>query len=67
MRNTTKLKQILLKYAITLTMDDDGLFTLALDDKHQHEENVFFEGKSYAIVVDKAHRYMNKKIKSELL
>jgi hypothetical protein len=47
-------------------MDDDGLFTLALDDKHQQEENVFFEGKSYAIVVDKAHRYMNKKIKSDL-
>ena len=33
MRNTTKLKAILLKYSVCLDMSDDGLFTMNLVDK----------------------------------
>ena len=33
MRNTTKLKQILLKYNLDLSMEEDGLLKLTLVDK----------------------------------
>ncbi len=63
MRNTTKLKQILLKYSVCLDMDDDGLFTLSLVDKMRPDKMTSVEGKSYSIVINKAHSFFLKSLK----
>ncbi len=54
MRNTTKLKHILLKYDILLTMPDDSFFRMALIDKSTNEEK-YLEGKNYSEVISKAY------------
>jgi hypothetical protein len=64
MRNTTKLKHLLIKYSATFNLEDEGLFQLMIQDKFSRNKNAIFEGKSYATVLDKAYRYMMKEIKS---
>jgi hypothetical protein len=62
MRNSTKLKTLLIKYSITLDLSNDEMFRLALTDK-QSNETQFFEGKSYGYVLAKAYSYLLKKLK----
>ncbi len=63
MRNTTKLKAVLLKYSVCLDMTDDGLFTLNLVDKMNPSKMETIEGKSYSIVVSKAYSILLKETK----
>jgi hypothetical protein len=62
MRNTTKLKTLLLKYTVSFDMEDDGLFKLMLTDK-QSNEGQLFEGKSYSIVLGKAYSFLLQRLK----
>jgi hypothetical protein len=65
MRNSTKLKNILLKYSLALDMDDGELFRLTLVDKASNEM-ASFEGKSYGDVLKLAYSFMLKEIKVDL-
>jgi len=62
MRNTTKLKQILLKYDLDLSMDEDGLIKLTLVDKNTGSP-ARFENSSYSTLVSKSYSYFLKEIK----
>ena len=62
MRNTTKLKALLLKYTVSFDMNDDEQFQLMLTDK-QNYKTLLFEGESYSIVVAKAYSHMLKELK----
>lgn len=62
MRNTTKLKTLLLKYTVSFDMDDDGMFTLLLTDKGTNDTHQF-EGESYARVLAKAYSFLLKVLK----
>lgn len=62
MRTTTKLKHILQLYSVTLDMNVDGEMQLMIFDKKDNSSEEF-TNKSYSIVVDKAFRYMMRKIK----
>ena len=62
MRNSTKLKTLLIKYTVTLDMDDDAVFKLILTDKQTNEAQLF-EGKSYSMVLSKAYSYLLKELK----
>jgi len=64
MRNTTKLKQILLKYDLDLSMDEDGLMTLTLVDKITGSLTSF-ENSSYSSLLSKCYSHFLKTIKSE--
>jgi hypothetical protein len=64
MRNTTKLKQILLKYNLDLSMEDDGLLKLTLVDKNTG--NLFsFEHASYSQLLTKSYSHFLKELKTE--
>ena len=65
MRNTTKLKNLLLKYNADFSMDDDFHFKLSIFDKVTGESQLF-EGDGYAKVLQQAHSYMLKRLKNEL-
>ena len=54
MRNTTKLKNLLLKYDADFSMDDDFHFRLTITDKVSGKQQLF-EGDGYAIVLAKAY------------
>ena len=64
MRNTTKLKHVLLKYTAEFNMSDEGIFTLTLIDKFNPSNIYQFEGKSYAIVLSKAYSHLLKELKN---
>lgn len=64
MRNTTKLKQILLKFDLDLSMDGDGLIKISLIDKNTGELSRF-ENSSYSTLVSKSYSYFLKAIKEE--
>ena len=61
MRNTTKLKHILQLYSVALDMDDDGQMHLMIFDKKDNSSEEFIN-KSYSVLVDKAFRYMMKRL-----
>ena len=61
MRSTTKLKHILQLYTVTLDMNEDGEMHLMVFDKKDNSSEEFIN-KSYSVVVDKAFRYMMKKL-----
>lgn len=63
MRNSTKLKTLLLKYTITLDLTNDGLFKLVLTDKQTHKTELF-EGESYGKVLAMAYSYLLKEVKN---
>lgn len=63
MRNSTKLKTLLLKYTILLDLTNDGLFKLVLTDK-QTQKTEFFEGESYGKVLAMAYSYLLRDLKS---
>lgn len=64
MRNTTKLKQILLKYDLDLSMDDDSLLKLTLIDKNTGTLTSF-EHSSYSQLLNKSYSHFLKELKSE--
>jgi len=64
MRNTTKLKHMLLKYTFTLDMDEDDFFKLVLTDKQTNHMQLI-EGKSYSEVLSKGYSYFLKELKKE--
>jgi hypothetical protein len=61
MRNTTKLKHLLQLYTIALEMNEEGEMQLMIFDK-QDNSSAEFINKSYSVVVDKAYRYMMKRL-----
>jgi hypothetical protein len=63
MRNTTKLKNILLQYSVGLDLNEDEHFVLSLVSKDVQNEMISFEGKSYSIVISKAYSYFLKELK----
>ena len=65
MRNTTKLKQILLKYDIDLSMDDDELMRMTLVDKTSGELKTF-ENSSYSFLINKAYSFFKKELRESI-
>ena len=61
MRNTTKLKHILQLYTVTLDMNEDGQMHLMIFDKKDNSSEEFIN-KSYSVLIDKAFRYMIKRL-----
>jgi hypothetical protein len=64
MRNTTKLKVLLLKYTVSFDMDDDERFTLLLTDKATNDMHQF-EGESYGKVLARAYSFLLKELKKK--
>ena len=64
MRNTTKLKHLLLKYTVSLDMNDDEFFQLVITDKVNNNMQMF-EGKSYSIVIAKAYSHLLHQLKAK--
>lgn len=64
MRNTTKLKTLLLKYTLSFDMDDDGNFKLTLMDKTNGNMQ-HFEADSYGRVLAKAYSYLLRELKQK--
>ena len=63
MRNTSKLKQILLKYDVALSLDEDGLMSLSLVDKDVHRMETFSHA-SYSMLISKAHSFFLKQVRT---
>jgi hypothetical protein len=59
MKNTTKLKLILIRYSVTFDMDEDENLQLTLSDKKDRAKQTFIH-KNYTAVVRMAFVYMNK-------
>lgn len=64
MRNTTKLKAILLKYIIRMEMNDDGIFTLELTDKLTGK-NDEIRAKNYSEAIRKSYSHLLQELKKE--
>ncbi len=65
MRNTTKLKQILLKYDLALSLEEEVLLKMSLVDKDNGK--VFhFEHSSYSQLMSKAYAHFLKSLKKEM-
>jgi len=62
MRNTTKLKQILLKYDVDISMDEENLMKLTLVDKITGSLT-FFEHNSYSQLINKGFSHFMKELK----
>ena len=65
MRNTTKLKQILLKYNLDLTLEEEDLMKMTLVDKTSGRMQSF-EHASYSKLISKAYSFMLKELRKEL-
>jgi hypothetical protein len=64
MRNSTKLKTLLIKYTVSLDLDDDEAFVLLLIDKSNNETKQF-HGKSYSSVLSMAYSFMLRALKQQ--
>jgi len=62
MRNTTKLKLILTKFDVALSMTEEELMTLSLVDKDTGND-VYFQHKTYSWLISKAYSHLLKSIK----
>jgi len=62
MRNTTKLKQILLKYDLALSMEEENLLKLILVDKITGSL-ASFEHSSYSQLLSKCYSHFLKELK----
>jgi hypothetical protein len=62
-RNATKLRNILLKYSLTLDLTDEELFRITLMDKDTHKLHTF-EEKSYTLALGKAFGHLLKETKT---
>ena len=65
-RNTTKLKAILLKYSIFLEMSDDGIMKMTLVDK-VHLDEEWIQAKSYSQLIGMAYSHLLRALKKEEL
>jgi hypothetical protein len=66
MRNTTKLKQVLLKFNLDLSMEEETLMKMTLIDKVTGRMKSF-EHSSYSHLISKAYGYMLQEIKKDLV
>jgi hypothetical protein len=64
MRNTTKLKQILLKYDLALSMKEEDLLQFTLVDKNTGNF-LSFEHRSYSQLLSKCYSFFLKELKTE--
>jgi hypothetical protein len=64
MRNTTKLKQILLKYDLALSMKEEDLLQFTLVDKNTGNF-ISFEHHSYSQLLSKCYSFFLKELKTE--
>ena len=64
MRNTTKLKQILLKYDLALSMQEETFMKLSLIDKATGKIKSF-EHASYSQLIGKGYGYLLKELKTD--
>ena len=64
MRNTTKLKHILLKYDLALSMEEENLLKLTLVDKITGNL-ASFEHSSYSHLISKCYSHFLKEIKTQ--
>ena len=62
MRNTSKLKLILAKFDVALSMTEEELMTLSLVDKDSGDD-VHFQHKTYSWLVGKAYSHLLKSVK----
>jgi hypothetical protein len=62
MKNTTKLKQLLQLYTISLDADENEIMHLTLIDKRNRISKTFTD-KTYTVVIRLAHSYMLKELK----
>lgn len=65
MRNTTKLKQILLKYDLALSLEEENLLKLTLVDKSTGKIKDF-EHSSYSHLIRKGYSHLLKSLKTDL-
>jgi hypothetical protein len=65
MRNTTKLKQILLKYDLALSLAEENLLRLTLIDKLTGKIQDF-DHSSYSHLISKGYGYLLKSLKADL-
>lgn len=63
MKNTSKLRNILQLYTISLDMDEDNLFHLTMNSK-TGSASVTFADKAYTVAVGKAFSHMMKEVKA---
>ena len=64
MRNSTKLKTLLIKYSLTIERNEDGIFKIVLTDK-QDSSSHLFEGESYGSALSKAYSHLLKEVKKK--
>jgi hypothetical protein len=64
MRNTTKLKKILLKYDLALSMEEENLLKLTLVDKKTGSFSIF-EHSSYSQLISMCYSHFLKQLKME--
>jgi hypothetical protein len=64
MRNTTKLKQVLLKYDLAISMEEESLLRITLVDKITGSL-IHFEHSSYSNLLSKCYSYFLKELKNE--
>ena len=64
MRNTTKLKQILLKYDLAISMEEENLMKITLVDKMNGSFTIF-EHSSYSQLLSRSYAHFLKELKQE--
>lgn len=62
MRNNTKIKHVLIRFDLQLTLKDDNEIDIKLTDKWQQAHTVF-SGKNLTALLDNAYRYLMTKTK----
>ncbi len=63
MRNTTKLKQVLLKYDLAISMEEENLLRITLVDKITGSL-IHFEHSSYSNLLSKCYSHFLKQLKN---
>ncbi len=64
MKNTTKLRNILQLYTLSLDMDDEEMFRVTMADKRNSDLKTFSH-KEYTVVIGKAFSHMMQQIKAK--
>lgn len=62
MRNDTKIKHVLIRFDLQLTMKDENEIEIKLTDKWK-DAHTIFSGKNLTSLIDNAHRYLMAKTK----
>lgn len=64
MRNTTKLKTILIRYTVTLDLNEEEQFVMTLTDKNFGESHQITAA-NYSSAMSKAYSFLLKELKKE--